>query len=57
MTAKPNDDFSIITVKIDRNTAKTFANIAKENNRNKSILIRDWINQYIAKNGQGKLDF
>ena len=49
-------DESVITVRVDKALAKSFGDIAKANNRNKSVLIRDWIYEYVRKNGQTKLD-
>jgi len=49
-------DEAVITVRVDKALAKSFGDIAKANNRNKSVLIRDWIYEYVRKNGQTKLD-
>ncbi|WP_163598196.1 ribbon-helix-helix domain-containing protein [Moraxella catarrhalis] len=48
-------DEVVITVRLDRALAKSFGDIAKANNRNKSVLIRDWVYEYIKKHRQTKL--
>lgn len=44
------------TFQVDENLKKTFKKIAKDNNRTASQLMRDWMQEYVKKNGQGKLD-
>lgn len=44
-----------LTVRLEPDLAEQFKKIANENNRNQSILVRDWIAQYVKKNGQGDL--
>ncbi len=44
-----------LTVRIDNDLAKQFKKIAKANNRMQAQLLRDWITQYVKKNGQGDL--
>lgn len=44
-----------VTLKVDRDLADSFKRVAKANNRNQSQLIRDFMQQYVKKNGQGDL--
>lgn len=44
-----------LTIRLDSDLADQFKKIAHDNNRNQSILIRDFIAHYIKKNGQGDL--
>lgn len=50
-TDKPKK--TAMTIRLDSDLAEQFKKIANENNRNQSILVRDWIAQYVKKNGQG----
>lgn len=43
---------TVLTVRIDKTLAEQFKKIAQDNNRNQSLLVRDWITQYVKKNGQ-----
>lgn len=43
------------TVKIDKDLAKAFSQIAKENDRNGASLVREFIKNYVKKHGQGSL--
>ncbi len=44
-----------VTIRVDRNIADQFKKIAKDNNRSQATLIRDFMIDYVEKNGQGKL--
>ncbi len=44
-----------LTIQVDKNIAEQFKRIAKENDRNQSQLIREWIKKYCRENGQAKL--
>lgn len=44
-----------VTIRVDRNIADQFKKIAKDNNRSQATLIRDFMFDYVEKNGQGKL--
>lgn len=44
-----------VTIRVDRNVADQFKKIAKDNNRSQATLIRDFMFDYVEKNGQGKL--
>lgn len=46
-----------ITFRIDENLAKQFKEIAEQNNRNQSLLLRDFVIDYIKKNRQANLKF
>lgn len=46
---------TVLTVRMDSNLAEQFKKISKENNRNQSQLVRDWVLSYVKKNGQGDL--
>lgn len=47
--------YTVVTIKVDTPTAKAFKQLAKANNRNQSLLLRDFINSYVKKHGQLKL--
>lgn len=44
-----------LTLKVNRELADAFKRAAKANNRSQSLLIRDFIQEYVEKNGQAKL--
>lgn len=46
-----------ITFRIDENLAKQFKETAESNNRNQSLLLRDFVIDYIKKNRQANLKF
>lgn len=46
-----------ITFRIDEDLAKQFKEIAENNNRSQSLLLRDFVIQYIINNRQTKLKF
>ncbi|WP_103034729.1 ribbon-helix-helix protein, CopG family [Moraxella sp. RCAD0137] len=46
-----------ITFRLDENLAKRFKEIAESNNRTQSLLLRDWIIEYVKKNQQTELKF
>ncbi len=43
------DKTTLISFRIDEDTAKAFKQIAQSNNRNQSILLRDWVIEYVKK--------
>lgn len=51
------DDKTMISVRLDKSVADAFKQIAQSNNRNQSILIRDWIIDYVKKHKQSELKF
>jgi hypothetical protein len=42
-------------LRVDRDLLKAFQNIAKDNNRTASQLVRDYMMNYVKKHGQGDL--
>ena len=44
-----------VTLKVERDLADAFKRAAKANDRSQSLLIRDFIKDYVKKNGQAKL--
>lgn len=52
---KPTHKKTAITFRIDEHLAKQFKEIAELNNRNQSLLLRDFVIEYIKKNRQGEL--
>lgn len=44
-----------MTIRVDKELSTTFQNVAKDNNRTASQLIRDYMAQYVKKHGQGDL--
>lgn len=54
MTTKTND--STFTCRADKDLIESFKRIAKDNNRTASQLVRDYMIEYVKKNGQGKLN-
>ncbi len=48
-------DTITLTVQVNKNIAEQFKRIAKENDRNQSQLIREWIKKYCLDNNQAKL--
>lgn len=44
-----------ISIAMDRDLAEAFKKTAKANNRNQSILIRDFVQEYVKKHGQMSL--
>mgnify|MGYP003393225143 FL=1 len=53
MTTKTND--STFTCRADKDLIESCKRIAKDNNRTASQLVRDYMIEYVKKNGQGKL--
>ena len=43
------------TLRADGELIEAFKKIAKDNNRTASQLVRDFMQDYVSKNGQGKL--
>ncbi len=50
-----DENKTTMTVRVDRDLAKLFKKIAKENNRNQAQLLRDFIKSYCEKNGQAEM--
>lgn len=46
-----------ITFRIDESLAKQFKEIAEANNRTQSLLLRDFIIEYVKKHRQAELKF
>lgn len=44
-----------MTIRVDKELSTTFQNVAKDNNRTASQLLRDYMQNYIKKHGQGDL--
>ncbi len=55
MSAKTSPDEKTVTLKVDRALADAFKLSAKANNRSQSLLLRDFMADYVKKNGQIKL--
>ncbi len=51
------DKTTLISFRIDEDTAKAFKQIAQSNNRNQSILLRDWVIEYVKKHKQTEIKF
>lgn len=56
MSQKPKKQ-TAITFRIDEDLAKQFKEIAENNNRTQSLLLRDFVIDYIKKNRQSSLKF
>lgn len=54
-TVTKKDNLGSMSLRVDRDLLKAFQTIAKENNRNASMLLRDYMQSYIKKHGQGDL--
>ena len=54
MTVRNND--STFTCRADKDLINAFKRIAKDNNRTASQLVRDYMIEYVKKNGQGRLN-
>ncbi len=48
---------TMISFRIDKDIAEAFKQIAQSNNRNQSILLRDWVIEYVKKHKQIELKF
>ena len=48
---------TMISFRIDKDIAEAFKQIAQSNNRNQSILLRDWVIEYVKKYKQTELKF
>lgn len=46
---------AVIAFRIDDHLAKAFKEIAQANNRNQSLLLRDYVIDYVKKHRQGNL--
>ena len=51
----PDRSDSTFTCRADKELVEAFKRIAKDNNRTASQLVRDYMIEYVKKNGQGKL--
>lgn len=51
-----NKNESTFTCRGNKELIDAFKRIAKDNNRTASQLVRDYMQEYVKKNGQGKLD-
>lgn len=56
MSQKPKKQ-TAITFRIDEDLAKQFKDIAESNNRTQSLLLRDFVIDYIKANRQANLKF
>ena len=45
------EESSFLQVRLDKEDKEEFKKIAAQNNRNSSILVRDYIKAYISSNG------
>ena len=52
-TTKRNE--GAMSLRVDKDLLKAFQTIAKNNNRNASMLLRDYMQSYVKKHGQGDL--
>ena len=55
MTEARKRNEGTMTLRVDRDLLKAFQNIAKDNNRTASQLVRDYMMNYVKKHGQGDL--
>ena len=55
MTEAKNVTKVQMTLRVDRDLLTAFQNIAKDNNRTASQLVRDYMMNYVKKHGQGDL--
>lgn len=55
MSNEKKTDEKTVTLKVERDLADAFKRIAKANDRSQSLLIRDFMKDYVEKNGQAKL--
>ena len=55
MTEAKKRNEGTMTLRVDRDLLKAFQNIAKDNNRTASQLVRDYMMNYVKKHGQGDL--
>lgn len=53
--APKRENLGSMSLRVDRDLLKAFQTIAKENNRNASMLLRDYMASYVKKHGQGDL--
>ena len=53
MTEAKKRNEGTMTLRVDRDLLKAFQNIAKDNNRTASQLVRDYMMNYVKKHGQG----
>jgi uncharacterized protein (DUF4415 family) len=54
-TTQKKENLGSMSLRVDRDLLKAFQTIAKENNRNASMLLRDYMANYVKKHGQGDL--
>ena len=55
MTEAKKRNEGTMTLRVDRDLLKASQNIAKDNNRTASQLVRDYMMNYVKKHGQGDL--
>ena len=53
MTEAKKRNEGTMTLRVDRDLLTAFQNIAKDNNRTASQLVRDYMMNYVKKHGQG----
>lgn len=49
------ENLGSMSLRVDKDLLKSFQTIAKANNRNASMLLRDYMSNYVKKHGQGDL--
>lgn len=49
------ENLGSMSLRVDKDLLKSFQTIAKANNRNASMLLRDYMASYVKKHGQGDL--
>jgi predicted transcriptional regulator len=52
---KKAENLGSMSLRVDKDLLKSFQTIAKANNRNASMLLRDYMASYVKKHGQGDL--
>lgn len=53
--APRKENLGSMSLRVDKDLLKSFQTIAKANNRNASMLLRDYMSNYVKKHGQGDL--
>ena len=54
-STQKKENLGSMSLRVDRDLLKAFQTKAKENNRNASMLLRDYMANYVKKHGQGDL--
>lgn len=49
------ENLGSMSLRVDKDLLKSFQTTAKANNRNASMLLRDYMSNYVKKHGQGDL--